>query len=718
MVAAINEPPNLNSCDLEPIHIPGSIQPHGLMLVVNLDDHEIVQVAGDVENRLGITGWAAQDLSIVVGAELAAKVAGLSQSASSGDFIGQLQTSVGETLDVSAHISDTKIIVELETASPAGIPGSILLQQLSSAAAEFEKSTSLNTLCDRASIEFRRLTNFDRVMIYRFLDDGVGCVMAEDRREDMHSFLNHHFPASDIPKQARDLYLRNLIRVIPDAAYQPIPLRPATSNQDLDMSDSALRSVSPVHIEYLKNMGVRASASISIVKDGLLWGLVACHHASPKAIACDVRAACLSLAGSLGQHIKNKEESEGYRQRIRLLSFEDDIAALLARDESGDALTNHLEEINRMMGSDGLAIIRNGQCVTFGVTPGKKDVFDLAEWHVKHNSEVVFWTEWLSELYPAGALFPELGSGVLILTVSEEDPWILLWFRAEQIETIKWAGNPHKLSDSIPTSILTPRASFEAWSQTVKGRSRRWTLAEVDAASRLRIALLDVVQNRRMRDLNRQLTATLQDKDTLLQQKEYLIGEVNHRVQNSLQLVSSFLALQEKASDDPGLQSALAEARRRLSAVALVHRRLYRGDSIGIVDLARYIEELCADTFSFKGQDWAQNLSLNLAPALVPTDHAVTLGLVLTELMINCSKHAYAGGDGPIAVELIQDRTHLQLAVSDKGSGKVVERRSGFGSRMMEGLVSQLGGALSYADNRPGLRTTLRIPIQSSAQPQ
>jgi two-component sensor histidine kinase len=350
------------------------------------------------------------------------------------------------------------------------------------------------------------------------------------------------------------------------------------------------------------------------------------------------------------------------------------------------------------------------------VTPGRKEIFDLAEWHVGHNSEAVFWTESLSELYPAGASFPELGSGVLIVTVSEDDPWILVWFRVEQVEAVKWAGNPHKPDDPTTAAMLTPRASFEAWSQTVRGRAQRWTLAEANAATRLRIALLDVQQNRRMRDLNRQLTATLQDKDLLLQQKEYLIGEVNHRVQNSLQLVSSFLSLQAKASGNAELQSALGEARRRLTAVALVHRRLYRGDNIGVVDLARYIEELCADTFSFKGQDWSQNLTLNLAPALVSTDRAVTLGLILTELMINSSKHAYAGADGPIEVELIADRTHLQLAVCDKGSGKAQGGKTGFGSRMMEGLVSQLGGVLTYADNNPGLCTTLRLPIQVAAQ--
>jgi two-component system, chemotaxis family, sensor kinase Cph1 len=292
-------------------------------------------------------------------------------------------------------------------------------------------------------------------------------------------------------------------------------------------------------------------------------------------------------------------------------------------------------------------------------------------------------------------------------------PWFLLWFRVEQIETVNWAGNPHK-SDSLgePGTSLTPRMSFDLWQETVRGRARRWALPEVDAALRLRVALLEVQQNRRMRELNRQLTKIVQDKDLLLQQNEFLIGEVNHRVQNSLQLVSSYLALQARISTNPELLAALEEARRRISAVSLVHRRLYRGDQLALVDAARYIEELCADTFAFMGRDWAQYLSLNLSPVMVSTDRAVTLGLLLTELLINANKYAYDGLAGPIEIGLIEDRTLLHLVVADKGSGKVASSK-GFGTRIMEGLVAQLGGKLTYADNLPGLRTMVIIPIES-----
>ncbi len=260
---------------------------------------------------------------------------------------------------------------------------------------------------------------------------------------------------------------------------------------------------------------------------------------------------------------------------------------------------------------------------------------------------------------------------------------------------------------------LSPRASFEAWAETVRGRSRRWSVPEVDAAVRVREALLEVQQQRRLRELNAQLTKILQDKDSLLQQKEFLIGEVNHRVQNSLQLVSSFLAMQARSSDNAGPAygvggGAAAPDRRGAGASPAVSRQpgraggrrpLHRGA------VRRHLRLRWA-------QDWSRQLTLDLSPVLISTDRAVTMGLVLTELMINANKYAYGGAAGPIEIRLIEDRTMFHLTVADRGVGRPSFRK-GFGSRLMDGLVGQLGGTLTYGDNHPGLRATLSAPIQA-----
>ena len=439
----------LTDCDREPIHTPGSIQPHGMMLVAERANLRIRYVAGEVERRLGVAAWQGEPLSVVVGDVLASAMANVSEDRVGDGFVGQLRTPDGETLDITAHFTPVYLVVELELASNENLSVSLVINRLAMAAEGFECALSLPMLCDRAAIAFRHLTSFDRVMVYWLLENGAGKVMAEDRREGMRSFLNHHFPASDIPVQARALYLRNAVRVIPDASYQPAWLRPAWCDTDeLDMSDCNLRSVSPVHLAYLRNMGVSASASFSIVKDGVLWGLVACHNDTPRLLSYDVRTACRSLAGSLGRWIKAKEEAEGYRQRIRLRGFEDDTVALLSREGSlNEALANHLAEICRMQEASGVAVLRGRELVVHGKCPTENEILALVKWLVDRPLEPVFSTASLSAVYPGGAAFSQTTSGVMAVTFSAEEPWVLVWFRAEQLEVLKWAGNPHSRTE-------------------------------------------------------------------------------------------------------------------------------------------------------------------------------------------------------------------------------------------------------------------------------
>jgi chemotaxis family two-component system sensor kinase Cph1 len=702
-------PPDVEACEREPIHIPGSIQPHGLMVVADPETLKVSHVAGDIEGRLGCHEWCGSDLKSVIGPLLADQAA-LVASGAHQSSLGRLTTPSAETLDVSAHLSGRHLVIELEPASDLATPMALVEE----AAKGFERAVSLVAMCERAAIAFRRLTGFDRVMVYRFLDDEAGQVLAEDRRQDLPGFLNHHFPASDIPRQARALYVRNLTRVIPDVAYRPAPLRPVwTDPEPLDLSDSALRSVSPIHLQYLANMDVSASASISIVNDGTLWGLIACHNATPRGISYDVRVACRTLAGDMARQIRAKDEAEGYRERIRLTSFEGRIVSLLSREGSLDeTLIRHLNDMRAMFGGDGVAVSRGGEIVVAGACPSESEVRSLAHWLLDRAGKPVFSSDRLSEVYPGAAALAAAGSGVLAITLSNDEPWILFWFRAEQIEVVNWAGNPHKSEELNDTKPLTPRSSFAAWEETVRGRSRRWTQPEIEAAGRLRAMVLDIQRYQRTEHLNRRLIETLREKEALLKQNEFLVGECNHRVQNSLMLVSSFLAMQARSSEDALLKGALEEARRRLAAVGLVHRRLYRSDEVQQVDAARYIEELCADMLESMGQPWGNQFVLDLAPVVFPTDRMVTLGLVLTELLINAQKYAYGGAPGRLEIQLVQHRIGFRLSVSDHGAGKTSVHK-GFGSRMMDALVAQLGGKLTFSDNNPGLRATLTAPIET-----
>ena len=702
---------DLTVCDREPIHVPGSIQPHGVLLVAEPEGGRVRYGAGDVAARLGRQDWLGTSVAELLGPAVSEAIGNEAR----GTLRQVRPPAAAAPFDVTFHSAGGWHLLELEPAAEAA-SGMTLLPRLEAAAAAFERAGDMRQLCAIAATEFRRLTGYDRVMVYQFLEDDAGVVVGEDVAAHQRSFLHHHFPASDIPKQARALYVRNLVRVIPDVAYAPAPLTPPWQEPEpLDMSDCALRSVSPVHVQYLRNMGVAASASVSIVKDGALWGLVACHNGSPRQLGPDVRAACRALAGGLSRQIKAREETDSYRERVRLRTHEDRIVDLLLREGSLDeAISNHLEQIMGMLDADGVAVLRGSELVKGGRCPSDAEIRRLIAWlGTRPAGQQIYATQALASHHQLAPAEQSLAGGILSMTLSATEPWVVVWFRAEEVEVVNWAGNPHEKMTEGPNGTLNPRASFEAWTETVRGKSRRWTLPEIEAAGRLSVAVTNVWQTRRIRDLNRQLMSTIEQKEMLIEQKEYLLGEINHRVQNSLQLVSSFLSLQARESEDQGLHDAIEEARRRIAAVSLVHRRLYSSEQLETVDAARYVDELLDDLVASIGAEWDNQLVRDLQPVMVPNDRAVGLGLVLTELVINANKYAYGGAAGPLRVTLSEDRNRFRLTVADEGVGRSSSRK-GFGSKLLAGLVAQLGGSLDYEDGAPGTRVVLSAPVEAA----
>jgi two-component system, chemotaxis family, sensor kinase Cph1 len=682
------------------------------MLVAESITLIVRHIGGDAAKMLGIDAGVDRPLAEFVGAVNAEMAERVTKTATKRAFIGTIENAGRSSINITSHLTGGYLILELEPKVGPEKSSAELLGALESASAAFDQASTLKALCDAAAIEFRKLTGYDRVMVYRFLDDAAGEVLAEDRRPDLHSFMNHHFPASDIPQQARALYIRNLLRVIPDVNYVAAVLQPEwKASAPLDMSDSILRSVSPIHLQYLRNMNVAASASISIVKDGVLWGLIACHNETPRVIPYDLRAACRTLASNLARQIKTREETDAYRERLRIRGSEDETIALLSRAGALDEeIEHHLDELSRLLSGDGFAVVRDKKILRMGACPSEEEIGKLATWLTGKTAEAIFATNQLATLYPAAKSFGGVAAGVLALLLSAEEPWLLIWFRAEEIQTVNWAGNPHKAVDPKPGEILNPRTSFEAWQETVRGRARRWTLVELEAAARIRHDLIEVRQNYRLKEVNRQLTESVAEKNLLLEQKQFLIGEVNHRVQNSLQLVSGFLSFQARESGDAEFTAAVEEARRRIMAVSLLHRSLYRGDQIGVTDGGRYIEELSENLIASIGALWKPYFSLRLGPVMLPIDRVVPLGLVVTELVINITKYAYGGVAGPVEIGLTEHAGKFNMVVADKGTGRTSTRR-GFGTRMMTALVTQLGGELTFEDNEPGLRAMLSAPI-------
>lgn len=706
----MNIKPPETACDKEPIHIPGAIQPHGVLLVVDQASQRVIHGAGPVEHVIGTDDWLDASLGELLTEEAAAAIL----QGEAAVLRNVVPRHASGRYDITISRLAQELLVELEPASAPEVLADLMLE-FEAARHAFDSVTDVETLMHRAAQEFRRLTQFDRVMVYKFLDDGAGKVVAEDVAPELESFLNHHFPASDIPAQARALYLRNLVRVIPDVGYVPAPLRPVRGEEKpLDMSDSILRSVSPVHIQYLKNMGVGASASFSLVKEGELWGLIACHNMRPRGLNWDQRTICRALSSTLARQIKAKEDVNAYRERVRLRSFEDRIIELLSREGSlSAALSKHLSEVKRMFNADGVAVVRADELVSTGKCPPEPAIRELAAWLGEAGPSPVFASSELSATSAPAAAVGPLSAGLLAITLSPSEPWKVLWFRAEAVEVVEWAGNPHKAASWNDDEPLTPRSSFSAWSETVRGKARPWTVPEVSAAEHLAVAIRNVAQHRQISDLNKELLTLVNQKETLLKQREFLLGEVNHRVQNSLTLVSTFLAMQARESTNDAGRQSIEEARRRIAAVSLVHRRLYGTDQLHSVDGARYVEELLDDLFASLGETWQQQLKPDLHPVLLPNDRAISVGLILTELVINATKYAYDGEAGPVTVILTEHQNQFRLEVSDNGRGRGTSS-SGYGTRMIDALVQQLGGNLDFVSNSPGTKAVLTAPVSSA----
>jgi two-component system, chemotaxis family, sensor kinase Cph1 len=567
---------DLTDCDREPIHIPSAVQAHGTLLVVDPASDRVVQAGVGAERVLPLSSPPlGQRLTDVLG--VPAAIVGSAAFSGEPIYISSLipELAARADIDVTAHISDGLIIIEIERALVARPSAAHMLGRVRSISAALQAGPDLLHTCRSATRELHGLTGFARVMIYRFLEDGTGCVIAEDKDAELPTFLNHHYPASDIPKQARELYVRNVVRVIPDVNYTPAPLVPQicpATGGPLDMSDCVLRSVSPIHIQYLKNMNVSASMSVSIVRDGALWGLVACHHTAPKLVSYEVREVCKHVAQILSQQIAAREESETFHQVRTLTTARQELVSEVSHAEGAinETLRASASKLLELLPSDGVAVHSRGVVTTAGHCPSNDQIRDLANWLLRSNAPAPYSTDRLSESYTPAEAYLTSASGLLGIVVSDDQPVVLLWFRAECTEVVNWAGNPHKpVEPGLGPGMLNPRASFELWRETVHGRSRPWTKAEIDVAQRFRDQLIKISQHRRVEELNSMLQQKIGEADRLVSQKDLLMREAHHRVQNSLQLVSTILRLQQREFSDPTVQARFEETQQRILAAAL-----------------------------------------------------------------------------------------------------------------------------------------------------
>jgi light-regulated signal transduction histidine kinase (bacteriophytochrome) len=700
----------LTSCDREPIHIPEAIQPHGMLAVYDPASGEIVATAGDfvvfgAPDAEAIARMIGEPLS-----QIAARVPASGPTAVGNAALG------GEIFDVIAHRAGPDLVLEFEVSSSA-LSAAAALGTAQNLAARLDAAQSVTEACQHAADAVHALSGYERIMVYRFLPDGSGAVVAEARNEGVPSLLHHRFPESDIPKQARALYARNHVRVIPDSAYAPAPLEWASGQapaERLDMSDCHLRSVSPLHLQYLRNMGVAASASISIMVGGKLWGLIACHHHSPCQLDFVEREMCKHVGQLIGANIAARGRSAEQVEIARLARNREEVLQVLspAIGSLEESAARHARQLIRAIPADGVTVCLDGRIESVGSVPPPAALRGLLPLLVPEDEREAFASHSLSAEFPGSAEFAAAASGALSVVVRSEPHFSITWFRAEQVETVNWAGNPHKAVDAA-TGILTPRTSFDLWRETVTGEAREWSGAEIDAALAMRAAIAEQLDRQELHRLNRQLRHAVSEKEKLIAHKDLLMREVHHRVQNSLQIVNSMLYLQERESGSDEVRGQFELARQRLTAVAMVHRRLWRTDQVGDVRLDTFMDELIEELTAVWDPRWRNTITQHIAPVTLSTDKSILLGLIVTELLTNAVKYAYAGQPGPLLIEGARGDSGVRLIIADRGTGVAADNQhQSFGSRLIQTLVQQLGGTLEREDNAPGLRVVLAFPIE------
>jgi light-regulated signal transduction histidine kinase (bacteriophytochrome) len=490
---------DLSNCERELIHLAGSIQPHGTLFVVRESDGLIVQAAANARDVLRLDHDPLGDRLDRINGNLAERLGLILVGGQLDEIPVAIQCSVGRPLldfDGLVHrLTGGGLVIELEPAVP--FPSN-LTKSIEDGLQTVVTATSLRTLCDDAARLFRNLTGYDRVMAYRFDDEGHGEVIAEQRRLDLESFLGNHYPASDIPQIARRLYEKNRVRVLVDVDYDPVSIFPQVSpltKQDLDMSLCWLRSMSPIHIQYLKNMGVSATLVLSLVVGGRLWGLIACHHYQPRNVSYHVRALCEILAEAMATRIAALESFVQSQAELSVRRIEQRLADAISREGDWRAsLFENVQALLQPVNASGVALLYDGQILTSGEVPGTAQLRDLAVWLDTRPHAPVISTASLGIDEPQFGPLATVASGVVAAPLSNLPGEYLIWIRPERICMVTWGGNPDKPAEvGENPSDLSPRRSFQKWYQQVEGTAEPWTVADLTAARAISAMIADVL---------------------------------------------------------------------------------------------------------------------------------------------------------------------------------------------------------------------------------
>lgn len=714
---------DVNNCDREPIHIPGAILPHGVLLVLDSDTLEVLQAAGDLPGLLGksLHDLLGKSADTVLNPAQTARVRRLSaeQALTTPRHLldPAMRVNADMPLDASLHRCGDTLVLEFEAASIGDPFASDPLAAVQDMVKGFDAARSLPALCQLAAERVREVAVYDRVLVYQFMQDGSGWVIAESREPHLEPFLDLHYPAADIPQQARALYLKNWLRLITEVNYDPAPLTPSLNPRNglpLDMSHAILRDVSPIHREYLRNMGIDASMSISIIHGDKLWGLIACHHYSPRRLPRHLRAVCELFGSMFSMQLEVRERAQQFDLRLASRTVLQSLMLNLAgADDYAEGLTqqspNLLDYIYGVSSADfqnkgGVAVCVKGQLTFLGSTPDEAQIRQLVSWLDSYMPQTagIYATDRLGDVWAPAKHFAASASGLLVISVSDDLSDYIIWFRPEIVVRFKWAGLPGK--ELVPGPYgdrLTPRKSFEVWRETIVGRSMPWTSADNQAAFDLRQSLLHVVLRR--------INAAALERKKAAGRDRLLMAELDHRVKNTLANIQALVVQTSRSAET--LTGFVEGLDGRIQSMAKAHSLLSeaRWEGVSITRLLREeLEPFCQ----------RDNVVTIEGPDLVLTPKSsLSLSLAIHELVTNAAKFgAFSTSEGTVAVRwTLASDNGVNLSWVESGGPRVrPPSRRGFGSTLIErALAMETGGSATLRYEPDGIVCDVFLPPSS-----
>lgn len=728
---------DLTNCDREPIHIPGKIQSHGFLIVINQEglivynSDNIAVFIPDISPNL--LGKHISTIEPIIGKNEPPNF--INQLITFGRTNGFEQTNPfntdiqGKAFHLIISASADFYLLEFE---PARSDSATDVQKMiGRSISDMLADKSLQNLLNSSAIQVKNVIGYDRVMVYRFAEDGHGEVVAEAKNADRPSWLGLHYPASDIPKQARELYKVNLTRLIANVHTPPAAILTVADNEvPLDMTNSHLRAVSPIHIQYLKNMGVESSFSISLIYKGELWGLIACHNYSPRFIDYRSRESAKLIGQILSSALEFRQDEENQQLQDRYKSAVDQLSRLMLKDNNIEyALTGHSVTLLNAVDATGVVLVYENSISKLGITPTDAQISGLIHWLKTNVAETFYYTEKLPSEYPEAALYRDVASGIMVTMLSRELGEYVIWFKPEQLQTITWAGDPDKpviINTENGMAHISPRNSFEEWSQTVTGTSKKWTNEEVKSVVRLRSEMTYAINQKAgaIRLLNEKLKLAYEELDTFS-------FTISHDLKNPISTIKSFSQILLRDMDmKPQSVKILerinkgADRMNNMINEVLDYSRIGRSELVlSEVDPSPMINEIVRDLLLIYGVDESR-ITIGNTPKL--KGDPVMLSQVFSNIISNAVKYSMMADPQQVSIDGVEKDSEVIYTITDNGLGIDIKQLprifelfhrtdnvgdiegTGVGLAIVKRIVEKHRGKI-WVDSEPGKGTTVNI---------